>query len=66
MYIKRDYSKMPAMEVYKLVATGQLKKFPHNYLDKESIKEIVRNVFLNELKLAREDVLKIKQEELVN
>ena len=57
---------MPAMEVYKLVATGQLKKFPHNYLEKESIKEIVRNVFLNELKLTREDVLKIKQEDMTS
>lgn len=54
---KRDYLKMTPMEVYALVATGKLKVFPNNYLDKEIIKEIVRNVILVVHCYSREDVL---------
>lgn len=57
-YIKRNYTCMSPMEVYDLVRNGDLKKFPSNYLDKNTIKEIVREVLINELKLTRSDILK--------
>lgn len=57
MYVKRDYSKMRPIDVYNLVATGELKKFPNNYLDKENIKEIVRYMILGVYGYSREDVL---------
>ena len=56
-YIKRDYTRMRPMDVYDLVRYGDLKKFPNNYLDKDTIKSIVRHVFLKELKLKRKDLL---------
>lgn len=56
-YVKRNYAEMHPLEVYSLVRTGELKKFPNNYLDKETIKEIVRHVFLMELHLTREDIV---------
>ncbi len=56
-YIKRDYTKMRPMDVYDLVRYGDLRKFPNNYLSKEVIKEIVRHVFLKELKLKRADII---------
>jgi len=56
-YVKRDYASMTPMMVYDLVRTGELKKFPNNYLDKETIKEIVRHVFLEELNFTREKII---------
>lgn len=56
-FVKRDYSLMSPMEVYNLVRSGELGKFPNNYLDKDTIKEIVRHVFLKELRYTREDIL---------
>ena len=56
-YVKRNYADMSPMEVYDIVRTRELKKFPNNYLDKDTIKEIVRYVFLKELKLTREQIL---------
>ena len=44
-YVKRDYSAMHPMDVYDLLRYGELKKFPNNYLTKENIKCIVRQVF---------------------
>ena len=56
-YVKRDYTRMRPMDVYDLVRYEELKKFPNNYLDKEVIKDIVRHVFLKELKLTRRDIV---------
>lgn len=47
---------MEPLEVYSMVAKGQLGKFPNNYLDKDSIKEIVRHVILNIYGYSRDDV----------
>lgn len=58
MYKKRNYFKMHPLEVYNLVATGELKKFPDHYLDKDNIKEIVRHLFLNVYHFSREDIIK--------
>lgn len=58
-YIKRDYTKLSTMDVYNLVRDRELKKFPNNYLDKDTIKEIVRHVFLKELKLTRKDIISL-------
>lgn len=57
-YVKRDYLSMTPMMVYDIVRLGELKKFPNNFLDKDTIKEIVRYVFLRELKFSREDIIK--------
>lgn len=54
---KRDYTKMKPFEVYSLVVRGELKKFPHNYLDKDIIKEIVRHLILVVYNFTREDVI---------
>ena len=54
---KRDYTKMRPLEVYSLVAKGELKKFPNNYLNKEIIKEIVWHLILVVYKYTREDVI---------
>lgn len=53
---RKDYLSMEPLEVYKVVASGQLKKFPHNYLDKERIKEIFRHIVLNQYHFKREDI----------
>lgn len=57
-YVKRDYTKMTSIDVYKLVCSGELKKFPDNYLDLEVIKEISRHVILNVYNFSREDICK--------
>lgn len=56
-YKKRDYTKMTPLEVYELVATGKLKKFPNNYLTQEIIKVIVRHLILVVFQFTREDVI---------
>ena len=58
---------MRPIDVYDLVRTGELKKFPNNYLDKGIIKDIVRKVLLEEKKLTREDIItKVNYEFLMN
>ena len=57
MYVKRDYFSMRPIDVYKLVATGELKKFPNHYLDKDNVKEIVRYIFLRVYGFSRQDVI---------
>lgn len=45
------------LEMYALVASGKLRKFPNNYLDKSSIKEMLRYVILESYHYTREEVL---------
>ena len=54
---KQNHMMMKPLELYALVATGKLKKFPNNYLDKASIKQMVRHVILNLYHYTRKDVL---------
>lgn len=54
------YEELSPLEVYALVVTGKLKKFPNGYLNKERIKEIVRNQILNVYRYAREDILTLQ------
>lgn len=53
---KRNYFNMDPLEVYDLVAKGELGKFPNNYLDKETTKYILRHIILNVCKFGRKDV----------
>lgn len=53
---KKDYIKLSAIEVYKLVVQGKLKKFPNRYLDKYTIKEIVRYLLLDVYHFGRKDM----------
>lgn len=53
---KINYMMMKPLEVYSLVVSGELGKFPNHYLDKESIKEIVRHVILEVYKYDRKYV----------
>lgn len=57
-YVKRDYASMNPITVYNIVRRGELKKFPNNYLDKATIKVIVRHVLLKEQRLTREEIVK--------
>lgn len=54
---KLNYMGLKPLDVYRLLLSGKLKKFPNNYLDKECIKEIVRYVILEKYKFTREDVV---------
>lgn len=54
---KTDYILMNPIEIYKLVADGELKKFPNNYLDKNTIKVIFRHIVLNVYGYSRKDVI---------
>ena len=45
------------INMYSLLAQGKLKTFPNNYLDKQSIKVIVRHLVLTLHNYSREDVL---------
>ena len=53
---KKTLSLAP-LEMYSLVVKGRYKKFPNNYLDKESIKVMVRYLILDSYNYTREDVL---------
>lgn len=55
--VKRNHMMMEPLELYALVAKGKLNKFPNNYLDKQSIKVMVRHIILNVYKYTRADVL---------
>lgn len=57
-YVKRDYTSLTPIDVYKLVASGKLKKFPNHYLDMEAIKEISRYVILDIYHFTKEDICK--------
>ena len=46
------------IQVYNLVRSGKLKKFPNNYLDQGAVKTIVRRVVLDEMKFTRDDIIK--------
>lgn len=54
---KVNYFEMPTLDVYNMVLKGELKKFPNNYLDKNTVKELVRYVVLSQCKYTREDVI---------
>lgn len=54
--VKNVYALEP-LEMYALVVRGVYKTFPNNYLDKESIKVMVRYLILDSYKYTREDVL---------
>lgn len=47
---------MPPIKVYYLVASGKLARFPAGFLDRETCKEILRHLVLNDLKMSREEI----------
>ena len=53
---KLDYSKLSPIEVYGYVEAGVISRFPNNYITKENMRKIIREVILNRLKLTREDI----------
>lgn len=53
---KIDLFSNDPIEVYNLLLSGKLKKFPNNYLDQEACKEIMRYVLLDTLKMSRQDI----------
>lgn len=55
---RNNYFNMTALDVYGLIVKGELKVFPAGYLNKSSIKQIVRHVILNVHKYTREDVIR--------
>lgn len=65
-YKKFDWSKMDSIDVWKAVRTGELKVFPNNYLNKNNCKELIRYLVLDELKLSRDEILKINWKFLSN
>lgn len=58
MKVKVNYNMMDPIEVYLLVCKGKLKKFPDNYLDKETIKKISRHVILDIDNFTRDEICK--------
>ena len=53
---KIDTTFLTPLEVYSLVVSGDLKKFPNGYITKESMKEILRQVILEKLHMSREEI----------
>lgn len=64
MYKKRklDTTNLTDIEVYFNVISGKFKKFPNNFLDKETCKNILRYVCLNANHMSREDICNINQD----
>lgn len=61
---KRNYFKvdetfeMDTFEVYNLVLSGKLKRFPNGFMDRNVAKVLVRSIIIDELKFSREDICK--------
>ena len=55
-YRKTNWEKFQPVEVYSLVVSGSLKRFPNGYLDKDNCKEIIRYVLLDTLHMTREEI----------
>lgn len=55
---KINYTLMKPIDVWNLVRSNKLSTFPPRYLDKENCKILVRHLYLNELKLSRDEILK--------
>lgn len=53
---KIDYLDMTPIEVYEYLLDKRLLKFPNNFVTKENMKEIIREVLLNRQKLTREEI----------
>lgn len=53
----KNHLGLAPVEMYSLLLQGELKTFPNNYLDKESIKIMVRHLILTLHNYNREDVL---------
>lgn len=51
-----DTTFLTPLEVYSLVESGNLKKFPNGYVTKDSMKEILRYVILERLHMSRNDI----------
>lgn len=51
-----DISKLSPLEVYDCLLSGEIGRFPNNYVTRENMKEIIREVILNRLKFTREDI----------
>lgn len=56
--IKLDVEVLSPLEVYECVLNGTLKRFPYGYVSAPNMKEILRYVILEKLKLSREDICK--------
>ena len=53
-----DYTKLTSIEVYDYLVAGKILKFPNGFVTPHNMKEIVREVVLNRLKLTREEICK--------
>ncbi len=53
---KLDYSNLSMVEVYDHLVAGTILKFPNGYINKQNMKELLREVILNRHKLSREDI----------
>lgn len=58
-YKKMDWFIMDPIDVWYAVRTGELKVFPNNYLNQDICKKLIRFLVLDELKLPRDEILKI-------
>ena len=51
-----EWYKLEPMEVYNLLLSGAIKKFPNGFITKDNMKRIIREVILNQHNMKREDI----------
>ena len=56
---KNNWNLMDPIDVWNCIRDGSINVFPNGYLDKDICKYLIRNLFLNELKFSREEILNI-------
>jgi len=54
----KDLYKLTTLQVYDYVVNGYIPRFPPNFVTKENMKIIMREVILNRVKLTRKDICK--------